>query len=102
MVHFSYSLMCSFLVVLIVNTLWNTGSVVLLSTNNHSQFGLLNIISTSVALVVAIILAKYTHSLSAVVYSTLVIDIILTGYVHKKFRRLIAKVQSEIELDKNN
>ena len=102
MVHFSYSLMCSFLVVLIVNTLWNTGSVVLLSTNNHSQFGLLNIISTSVALVVAIILAKYTHSLSAVVYSTLVIDIILTGYVHKKFRRLIAKVQSEIELDKNS
>lgn len=94
-VVFSYSLMCAFLIVLIINTLWNTGCVALLSTNNHTKFGIVDVTATILSLICAIIVAKLTHSLPAIVYSTLIIDLILTGYVHKNFKLLIASVEHD-------
>lgn len=94
-VPFNYSLMTAFLVVLMVNTLWNTGSVALLATNNHIQFGIINVTITIIALCVAIAFAKLTHSLPYIVYSSLLIDLVLTGYVQHKFKLIIKATSSD-------
>lgn len=94
-VTFNYSLMIAFLIVLFVNTFWNTGCVALLSTNNHIKFGLINVSLTICSLIVAIICAHYTHSIVLIVYSSLIIDIVLTIYVHKRVKNLLTSIRSE-------
>lgn len=91
-VHFNYSLMTAFLVVLIINTIWYSGHVALLSTNNHIELGILNVFATVTSLVAAIFVAKYIHSISMIVYCTLIIDIVMVFYVHKKFLRVLKAI----------
>lgn len=90
-VQFSYPLIMAFLVVLVINTMWNTGCVALLATNNHMKFGILDLWVTVIALSVAYFMAHYYHSLSLVVYSMLVIDFPLIYYVNRKFKQLVTK-----------
>lgn len=91
-IPFDYSLTMAFLVVLVINTFWNTGCVVLIATNNHIELGLLDLFATILSIIAAVIVAQYTHSISAMVYCTLIIDVILTIFVHKKFKTIILKV----------
>lgn len=88
-VQFSYPLITAFLVVLVVNTMWNTGCVALLATNNHVKFGIIDLCVTVAALIVAYFMADYFHSLQFVVYSMLVIDFPLIYYVNHKFKQLV-------------
>ena len=88
-VQFSYSLVLAFLVVLVVNTVWNTGCVALLATNNHVKFGIIDLCLTVIALIVAYFMAQSFHTLSFVVYSMLVIDFPLIYYVNRKFKQLV-------------
>ena len=87
--QFSYSLVVAFLVVLVVNTMWNTGCVALLATNNHVKFGIIDLCLTVIALIVAYFMAQSFHTLSFVVYSMLVIDFPLIYYVNRKFKQLV-------------
>lgn len=88
-VQFNYPLTTAFLVVLIVNTMWNTGCVALLATNNHVRFGIIDLCVTVAALIVAYLMANYFHSLQLIVYSMLVIDFPLIYYVNHKFKQLV-------------
>ena len=88
-VQFSYPLIPAFLVVLVVNTMWNTGCVALLATNNHVEFGIIDMCVTVMALIVAYFTAESFHSLPLVVYSMLVIDFPLIYYVNRKFKQLV-------------
>lgn len=88
-VQFSYPLITAFLVVLVVNTMWNTGCVALLATNNHVRFGIIDLCVTVAALTIAFFMADYFHSLQLVVYSMLVIDFPLIFYVNRKFKQLV-------------
>lgn len=87
--QFNYSLITAFLVVLVINTMWNTGSVALLATNNHVKFGIIDLCVTVLALFVAYLMAYYYHSLALVVYSMLVIDFPLIYYVNRKFKQIV-------------
>ena len=88
-VEFNYPLTTAFLVVLVVNTMWNTGCVALLATNNHVRFGIIDLCVTVAALIVAYFMANYFHSLQLIVYSMLVIDFPLIYYVNHKFKQLV-------------
>lgn len=88
-VQFSYPLITAFLVVLVINTMWNTGCVALLATNNHVIFGIIDMCVTIMALIVAYFMAESFHSLPLVVYSMLVIDFPLIYYVNHKFKQLV-------------
>lgn len=90
-VQFNYPLMTAFLIVLVINTMWNTGCVALLATNNHVKFGIIDLCVTVFALFVAYFMAYYYHSLTLVVYSMLVIDFPLIYYVNHKFKQLVTK-----------
>ena len=89
-VQFNYPLIVAFLIVLIVNTMWNTGCVALLATNNHMRFGVIDMSVTILALGVAFLMAYHFHDLSLVVYSMLVIDFPLIYYVNSKFKQIVA------------
>lgn len=97
-VNFNFNLMLAFLIVLMVNTLWNSGSVALMATNRHIMFGIINVIVTIFSLLIAIIIAKYTHSLPDIVYSSLLIDIVLTWYVNHKFNALLIEIEKKISI----
>lgn len=80
-IMFSSSLMIAFLIVLFFNGQWLTGSIVLLATNQHYFLGGLYIILSSVSILVGIIMLKWYNVLEVLVYSMLVADVILVGYV---------------------
>ena len=125
-VTFSYPLMAAFLVTLLVNSLWFSGSVTLLATNLHLRFSLLNLLLTALYLLTAYLLSTHlptfltTHlpsllattlpgvsfslpmsssilsgasssliTLSAIVLSTLIIDLPLLLYVRTSTTRLL-------------
>lgn len=91
-IPFNYSLMTAFLVVLVVNTFWNTGCIVLIATNNHIQLGLLYLLAAVLSLISAVIVARDTHNIALIVYCTLLVDVVLTLFVHKKFKSILLKV----------
>ena len=91
-IPFNYSLMIAFLVVLIVNTFWNSGLIALIATNNHIEVGILDVTSAFLSIIVAIILARVTHNVATIVYSTLIIDVVLTFYVHRKFKKILLAI----------
>lgn len=91
-IPFNYSLMIAFLVVLIVNNFWNSGLIALIATNNHIEVGILDVASAFLSIILAIILARVTHNVATIVYSTLIIDVVLTFYVHRKFKKILLAI----------
>lgn len=88
-VAFSYALMISFVVELVCNVLWNIKSVALVSTNNHIQLGLLFVGGAILSLITAIPIAGTLHSMPAITYSLLIMDIPLIIYVNHKVNQLL-------------
>lgn len=88
-IMFSSSLMIAFLIVLFFNGQWLTGSIVLLATNQHYFLGGLYIILSSVSILVGIIMLKWYNVLEVLVYSMLVADVILVGYVAYSVHKFI-------------
>ena len=86
---FSYSLMIAFLVELICNVLWNIKSVALVSTNNHSQLGLLFVGGSLMALLLSFPIADTLHSMTAITYCLLIMDVPLIIYVNHKVTKLL-------------
>lgn len=91
-IPFNYSLMIAFLIVLITNTFWNSGYIALIATNNHITLGILNVATAALSIVAAIFVAQYTHNIAAIVYCTLIIDIVLIFFVHKHFQKIILAI----------
>lgn len=91
-VAFSYALMISFVVELMCNVLWNIKSVALVSTNNHTQLGLLFVGGAILSLIVTIPIAGTLHTLPAITYALLIMDIPLIVYVNHKVSRLLTSL----------
>lgn len=83
-IQFNIDLMIAFIIVLIINNIWYTSSVTLMSTNNHSKLGILYMCSTLLALILAMIVISLFQSLIGTVLSMLIVDIILSYYTIKK------------------
>ncbi len=91
-VAFSYALMISFVVELMCNVLWNIKSVALVSTNNHTQLGLFFVGGAILSLIIAIPIADTLHSMPAITYSLLIMDIPLIIYVNHKVNQLLTNL----------
>lgn len=91
-VDFSYALMTSFIIELMCNVLWNIKSVALVSTNNHTELGLLFVGGAILSLMIALPIASTLHSMPAITYTLLMIDIPLIIYVNHKVKRLLIQV----------
>lgn len=91
-VAFSYTLMISFIVEMMCNVLWNIKSVALVSTNNHTQLGLLFVGGAIFSLIAAIPIANTLHSMSAITYTLLIMDIPLVVYVNYKVKKLLINI----------
>lgn len=83
-VKFNTELMTSFLILLFFNNCWNSSNVVILSTNNHSFFGFLYLITALLALVLGYLLADFTKNISITNYSILFMDLTLAIYTIRK------------------
>lgn len=91
-VAFSYALMISFIVELMCNVFWNIKSVAFVSTNNHTQLGLLFVGGAILSLIAAIPIANTLHSMPAITYSLLIMDIPLIIYVNHKVEQLLINI----------
>lgn len=89
LMNFNFSLMLAFVIVLIVNNIWFTSSVVLASTNNHSIMGGLYVLGACLSLLLAFIIHIYYQSLIYTTYSLLLVDVLLSVYVLKASYKLI-------------
>jgi len=81
--------MLSFVLIIIVHSLWESGSVVLESTNNHVVLGLLFVsLSIVTQLLAYIVLTKYKY-IDILPYSQLLMEIIILYYVIGKIKKVI-------------
>ena len=62
-VEFSYSLMAVYTLVLFTESLWTSSAVTLMATNNHSKLGSLYVISSGLALALAVFLVHISAQL---------------------------------------
>ena len=89
---FSYALMIAFLIELMCNMLWNIKSVALVSTNNHIQLGSLFVGGAILSLIISLPVAAKFHSIPAIAYSLLIMDIPMIFYVNHKVKQLLIKM----------
>lgn len=79
-VVFQYSLMITYVVVLITESLWTSSAVTLMSTNNHSKLGLVYIESSLLSLLIAIFVGNYYPHLWALAGSLVILHIIMIAF----------------------
>lgn len=91
-IAFNYALMIAFIIELMCNMLWNIKSVALVSTNNHSKLGLLFVAGAIVSLLVSLPIANILHSMPAITYALLIMDIPLIVYVNYKVKSLLTNI----------
>ena len=83
-VVFEYGLMLAFLLDLNLNTIWNSGCVALISTNNHVKLGFMFSGFALVSLMLGILAASVTQSLVLTALSLCVMEIALIIFVRKQ------------------
>lgn len=78
---FDYSLSFAFCLLLIARNIWATSNVALVATNKHVRFSIYYLLGAIFSLIIAVSVVQMFNFLEIFVYSQLVIDIILCGYV---------------------
>lgn len=78
-VQFEYALMTSYIIVLIIESLWTSSSVTLMATNNHSTLGVIYIISAAISIALALVVA-YLESELWLIASTLIVMNVVVGF----------------------
>jgi O-antigen/teichoic acid export membrane protein len=87
-IEFSITLMLSFFVVIVFNTIWNTNGVILMATNKHTKLGVIYLFSSIIALATAFYLSKFrVIELTALCIS--ISDLIASYYSYKFAKRII-------------
>lgn len=89
-VVFEYGLMIAFLLDLNLNTIWNSGCVALISTNNHIKLGFMFSGFAFVSLTIGAIVASTVHSLPLTAASLCIMEIVLIFFVRNKAPKLWA------------
>ena len=87
-VVFEYGLMIAFLLDLNLNTIWNSGCVALISTNNHVKLGFMFSGFALVSLLLGAFAATTTHSLVLTALSLCVMEIVLIIFVRNQVPKL--------------
>lgn len=77
---FSYSLMSVYVLVLFVESLWTSSSVTLMATNNHTKLGIVYILSSSMGISIAYIIAKMGMPLWSIVLTLVVSHCVIATY----------------------
>lgn len=89
--EFSYTLMVSFFVAMIFNSIWEACGIVLMSTNNHIGMGVVYIFSTLLSLIIGYIFAASLGNLNLVALSIGISDILMVSFSYKKAKSIIGK-----------
>lgn len=79
-VEFSYALMATYIGVLFVESIWTSSSVTLMSTNNHTKLGIINLISSLTCLLTAILLGYHNVNLWCICLTQVLMHIIISIY----------------------
>lgn len=87
-VVFEYGLMIAFLIDLNLNTIWNSGCVALISTNNHIKLGFMFSVFALISLTLGVLVASTMHSLSITVLCLCVMEIALILFVKHQVPQL--------------
>lgn len=82
-VTFKFSLMVVFVAILILQSLWTSSSVTLMATNNHSKLGGVNLICSSISLVLAYIAGYFGYDLSLIASTLIFMHICMAIYTIK-------------------
>lgn len=85
---FNFSLAFSFCLLIIARNIWDTSNVVMVATNKHTRFSTYYLLSSFLALIIAIIFVQIYNNVNSFVYSQLIIDILLAYYVIKEAMKL--------------
>ena len=80
-ITFDYSLSFAFCLLLIARNVWATSNVALVATNKHVRFSIYYLLGAIFSLIISVSVVQMFNFLEIFVYSQLVIDIILCGYV---------------------
>ncbi len=83
-VQFDSALMFAFLLVLLMNNLWESSSVSLMATNKHTRIGIMYVVLAFVSLLLAMCLGYFLDTLPLMVLSLLLIHIPLSYYAIKQ------------------
>lgn len=87
-VVFDYGLMIAFLLDLNLNTIWNSGCVALISTNNHIKLGGMFSGFAFISLMLGMLVAATLHSLAATVMCLCIMEIVLIFFVKNQVPKL--------------
>ncbi len=94
-IDFNFSLLLALIIAFNINNLWNTSSVALVSTNNHSKFGLLYVGCTLLSVGIVCLISVNSKNLSFVAFSTIIGESILASYL---FRQSILLTHDSVSL----
>lgn len=94
-ITFDYSLSFAFCLLLIARNIWDTSNVALIATNKHVRFSIYYLLGAIFSLVISVSIVKLFNYLEIFVYSQLVIDIILCGYVLRRAMQLTSDCISD-------
>lgn len=94
-VDFNFSLLLAMIIAFNINNLWNTSSVALVSTNNHSKFGLLYVGCSLLSVGIVCLISVDYKNLSFVAFSTIIGESILASYL---FRQSILLTHDSVSL----
>lgn len=72
-VPFSYALMAVYVLVIFMESLWISSSVTLMATNNHSKLGVIYVLSATISIGIANILASHLENCSLALITTTLI-----------------------------
>ena len=87
-ISFDYSLSFAFCLLLIARNIWATSNVALVATNKHVKFSIYYLLGAIFSLVISVSVVQMFNFLEIFVYSQLIIDIILCGYVLRRAMQL--------------
>lgn len=94
-VAFSFSLMATFLIVIVIDNYWNALIAPLVSTNMHSFLGIISLILSVLVVLLAFVFSMKSTILLFVVLIQLVLHIPMSFIVFNARKRLIKKMSCE-------
>lgn len=88
-IEFDFYLMLCFFFVITCNTIWNSQSITMLSTNNHTTLGKIFIVSCLLAVIASVILNNIYSSIYLCALCISISDIPLCRYATRKSNQII-------------
>lgn len=83
-IDLDYTLLVTFVITIITNTIWYSASIALAATNNHKTYSLYYLVSSALSLIIGYIMLRLFQDLSYLPLSLLIIDCFLIGIVLKQ------------------